>query len=136
MDTELLGAIERLLDQKLSAEFGPVNRRLDGLEAGQVSINARLDKVDARLDKVESRLDGLDARLDKVESRLDDVDSSLLWLRSSMTRIEVEQLPRISVALDAMDDNAHRLDGHDDRIDRVERGLDRQKLEIAALKRA
>ncbi|PZQ89643.1 MAG: hypothetical protein DI534_07535 [Leifsonia xyli] len=98
----LIDVDTKLLASRVTAEFGLVNAKLDGLERDLATVKdhvflmtgkfgevdkkvtlldekftTRFDANDARLDKMDARFDGIDQRLDKVDARLDAIDQRL-----------------------------------------------------------
>jgi tetrahydromethanopterin S-methyltransferase subunit G len=85
--------------------------------------------MDQKLTPVHKRLDALEETVVKLED-------AVTWMRGSMFRMETEHLPKISAALAAMDDNRHRLDGHEQRIETAEDEIGRHADRIAVLELA
>jgi hypothetical protein len=112
MDKELLEAIGQIMDEKLGQKFkeelAPVNQRLSVLEEAVI----------------------------KLEAGQRELTDAVTWMRGSMLRMETEHLPKISAALAAMDDNRHRLDGHEQRIEAAEDEIVRHADRIAVLELA
>ena len=99
------------------------------LQAGQIAVNTRLDGMG-------KRLDGMDKRLESVEDILAGVIDEQKIIRESQLRVELEQFPRITAALDGNKSNEDKNKEQDKRLAGIESVVDEHSIRIFALEQA
>jgi len=105
----------------------------DAFEAKQDAFEARQDAFEAKQDAFEAKQDAFEERLDHFEERLDRVEEILQTVHESQVRVELEWLPKIGLALDAISASIEKNTEQDKRISVLENTTQNHSNRIFAL---
>ena len=87
------------------------------------------------LQAIQGLLTPINSRLDSMDSRLDSLEESQTAIRKSILKIELEQLPRITAALDGVASGMEKNKEQDRRLFIVEDRVEEHDHRIVALER-
>ena len=111
----------------------PIYNRLETFEKGQAEIKINVGTLEAKQDAFEAKQDAFEERLDHFEERLDRVEEILQTVHESQVRVELEWLPKIGLALDAISASIEKNTEQDKRISVLENTTQNHSNRIFAL---
>ncbi|MFT4157914.1 MAG: hypothetical protein QM630_08320 [Microbacterium sp.] len=86
--TGMIAVTTQLMMRTISAQFGTVNEKIDGLRTEMMirfdNVDRRFEEVDRRFEQVDRRFEQVDRRLDRVERRLDGLDADVQAITKRM----------------------------------------------------
>ena len=119
------------IDTKIEA----IDTKIEAIDARFEAIDAKFEAIDARFDAVDAKFEAVDTRFEAVDARFDKLEQDLATVKKSVLRTELEQYPRIQVALDGIVAALERIESQGKRLDSLETTVDRHDVEIKVLQK-
>ena len=137
---DLQGVKEDLSSFKVEVreEFKSVRGELasvkEDLNSFKVEVREEFKDIRGELKEVRAYQFSMGKRLEKVEVSQKDMQESIANIRKSQLKVELEQFPRIAIALDGVHGATEKNIEQDGRIFDLEEQVEQHDIEITALK--
>ena len=106
---------------------------LEKMDSRQNKTEALLEKMQGDISAMQSGISVMQGDIISIKNRLDAVEESQEVMRASQLKVELEQYPKISAALDGFFANRDKNDQHGERIAFLEKKTDIHDVRIGAL---
>ena len=127
-EDKILAMLERMEERQQNTESV-----LAQLQQGQTALQGEVSSINKRLNGMDKRLENVEDSLAEVINSQRTVDERVNKVWESQLRVEMEQFPRITAALDGNKMNAEKNAEQDRRISAVETAVDEHDIRLFAL---